>query len=192
VSIEAWSLVVSVVSAAVASAAFVVARRDPTPRIRGQINQVVHAPLELPDGSVITAIMLHVTLTNSRKNPTSIISYDLHIDRGRGPEPVTRLRDLRGFPELVLGDRRVHLTDETLIYRPMRPVEYGAAQVGLLVFYVEAEGVLEDHIGTYRLTVTDIFGKRYDVEDRHRTTSTNGGFDAAELFELAGAAVVRS
>ena len=49
------SLVVSVISAVVATAAFIVARLDPKPKIRGQINTILHSPLSLPDGREITA-----------------------------------------------------------------------------------------------------------------------------------------
>lgn len=94
---ETLSLAISVVSVSVAVAAFVIARRDRRPRVRGQINTVFHAPLELPDGSLITAIVLH-TLTNSRKNPTHTFSYNLRIDRGAGHEPLARLKNLWRFP----------------------------------------------------------------------------------------------
>src|SRR5262245_19094749 len=146
VSIEFVSLLVSVVSASVAVSAFIVAVRDPRPRIHGHINSVLHSPLELPDSSLITAIMLHVTLTNSRKNPTEIISYDLEVDRGRGWEPLTRLRDLWGFPTLTVGDRSIELADDVLIYKPIRRIEYGDAQVGLLVFWHASPDLAEDDI----------------------------------------------
>jgi hypothetical protein len=182
------TVAVSAVSAIVAIAAYVTARRDPRPRIHGSLNAVFHAPLVLPDEREITAIMVHTTLTNTRPNPTHLVSYDLEIERGRGPEALTRLRRLEGFPALAAGDRKITLTDDVLLYRPLRPVEYGTAHVGLVVFYVEERGVSEASVTDYRFSVTDVFGRRFPIDDR-RNAANPGGFDLVELFELAGAKV---
>jgi hypothetical protein len=172
----------------VAIAAYVTARRDPRPRIHGSLNAAFHAPLVLPDKREITAIMLHATLTNARQNPTHLVSYDLEIERGHGPETLSRLRRLEGFPALTSGDRRITLTDDVLLYRPPRPVEYGAAQVGLVVFYLEERAVSEESVTAYRFSVTDVFGQRFAINDR-RGAANPGGFDLVELFELAGAVI---
>jgi mannose-6-phosphate isomerase-like protein (cupin superfamily) len=185
---EIATLVVSVVSVSVAVAAYFSARHDPRPRIRGSINAVLHAPLALPDGREITAIMLHVTLTNSRQNPTHVVSYDLEIERDVGPARLRRLSRVREFPALQSGDRRIRLTDDVLLYRPPRPVEYGAPLVGVVVFYIEEPDVSEDSITRYRFSVTDIFGQTFDIEDR-RGLARPGALDVVELFELAGATV---
>jgi hypothetical protein len=185
---EVAALAVSIVSAVVAVAAYITARQDPRPRIRGSVNAVLHAPLVLPDEREITAVMVHVTLTNARPNPTHLVSYDLDINRGRGLERLPRLRRLEGFPALRAGDRLITLTDDVLLYRPPRPVEYGAAQVGVVVYYVEERGLSEQSISVYRFSVQDVFGQRFEMDDR-RDVPNPGGFDVVELFELAGAKV---
>jgi hypothetical protein len=182
------SLVVSVISAVVATAAFIVARLDPKPKIRGQINTILHSPLSLPDGREITALMLHVTLTNSTKNPAHVMSYQLEIDRGRGREQLTRLKRMYALPALTAGDQRIILNQDVLIYRPPRPVEYGAPLVGLIVFYLEEPGVNEEIIKEYELTVTDVLGNRHRIGYRRGQFAADG-FDSVELFELAGARI---
>jgi hypothetical protein len=132
--------------------------------------------------------MLHATLTNGRQNPTHLVSYDLEIERGLGPEMLTRLRRLEGFPKLTTGDRRITLTDDVLLYRPPLPVEYGAPHVGLVVFYLEESAVDEASVTAHRFSVTDVFGQRFPIDDR-RGAESPGGFDLVELFELAGAVV---
>lgn len=182
------SLAVSIISAAVATAAFIVARLDPKPKIKGQINTILHSPLGLPDGREITALMLHVTLTNSTKNPAHVMSYRLEIDRGRGREELPRLKRLYALPALTAGDQRIILDEKVLIYRPPRPVEYGAPLIGMIVFYLEEPGVGEEVIKEYKLVVTDVLGNQHNIGYR-RGQSSPDGFDSVELFELAGAKV---
>jgi hypothetical protein len=182
------SLTVSIISAAVATVAFIVARLDPKPKIKGQVNTILHSPLGLPDGREITALMLHVTLTNSTKNPAHVMSYRLEIDRGRGREELPRLKRLYAFPALTAGDERIILDENVLIYRPPRPVEYGAPLIGVIVFYLEEPGVGEELIKEYKLVVTDVLGNQHNIAYR-RGQSPPDGFDSIELFELAGAKV---
>lgn len=182
------SLAVSIVSAGIAAAAFLFARLDPKPRIRGQINAVLHSPLNLPDGREITALMLHVTLTNSTMHPVHVMRYRLDIDRGHGREVASRLKRVYSFPSLRRGDQRIVLDENVLIYRPPRPVEYGAPLVGLIVFYIEERDVLATAVKSYQLVVTDVFGHEYQVPYRLAAPSDDG-FDSVELFELAGARI---
>ncbi len=182
------SLVVSVISVSIAVAAFVLARRDPRPKIRGRLNAVLHAPLELSGGRQITAIMVHVTLSNSTKHEAHIVGYDLSVNRGDGDEPLTRLKNMRQLPSLGVGDTRITLNEDILIYRPPRPVEYGTPLNGIVVFYIEEPDVLEEAILRYSLSVTDIFGRVHEIGDYNLPTS-RGGFDVVELFEMAGAKI---
>lgn len=185
---EMVTLGVSVVSALVAVAAYITARRDPRPRIQGLVNTVLHAPLVLPDGREITAIMLHATLTNRRQYPAHLVSYDLEVERGGGPEKLKRLRRVQGFPALIAGDQQITLTDDVLLYWPPRPVEYGAPLVGLVVFYIEEPDVTEESVRRYSFSVTDIFGQTFKIEDRPGL-GPPGALDKVELFRLAGATV---
>ena len=92
------------------------------------------------------------------------------------------------LPALTAGDQRIILDQDVLIYRPPRPVEYGAPLVGLIVFYLEEPGVSEEVINEYELTVTDVLGNRHRIGYR-RGQLPSEGFDSVELFELAGARI---
>jgi hypothetical protein len=187
-ALDMATLGVSVVSALVAVAAYITARRDPRPRIQGTVNTVLHAPLALPEGREITAIMLHATVTNARQYPVHLVSYDLEVDRGRGPERLKRLRRVQSFPALTTGDQQITFTNDALLYWPLRPVEYGTPLVGVVVFYIEEPEVTEDSVRRYSFTVTDIFGQTFKIEDR-RGLAPPGALDAVELFRLSGATV---
>ena len=92
------------------------------------------------------------------------------------------------LPTLTAGDQRIVLNENVLIYRPPRPVEYGAPLIGMIVFYLEEPGVSEEMIKDYKLVVTDVLGNQHNISYQ-RGQSSPGGFDSVELFELAGAKV---
>jgi hypothetical protein len=116
------------------------------------------------------------------------MSYRLEIDRGRGREELQRLKRMYTLPALTAGDQQIILDENVLIYRPPRPVEYGAPLIGMIVFYIEEPRVSEDVIKDYKLVVTDVLGNSHNISYQ-RGQSSPSGFDSVELFELAGAKV---
>lgn len=68
--IDLGNLTISLASAVVASLSFLYAWRIDRPRIIGQINTVLYGGLETRDNEgELTAIIVHLTLTNSGRYP---------------------------------------------------------------------------------------------------------------------------
>jgi len=191
---EILAVSISVASVIIALSAFLYTWLSNKPRVRGRLNYVLFATLETGDESQatsITALLVHMTLTNLGRHPVFIDDYQLEIDRDRGYETIKRLTRIRGFPEFSIGQDsvRLHNWREWLIYFPLKAVEYGSPLSGMAVFYVQEPLVkLKASITKYRLTAVDVFGKRHKFETTPERFVDSGRL--VEMFQIGGAEVI--
>lgn len=188
---ETLAITISVASAVIALSAFLYTWLSNKPRVRGRLNYVLFSPLETEEEKQgITALVIHITLTNLGRHPVFIEDYQLEIDRGRGYQGIKRLTRIKGFPRFLIGQDSIRVNNwrEWLIYFPSKPVEYGSPLSGMVVFFIkEPLSGLEDSINKYRLTAVDAFGKRHVFESIPKAFVDSGRL--VEMFEIAGAEI---
>ncbi|MGH3092732.1 MAG: hypothetical protein ACRDOG_10475 [Gaiellaceae bacterium] len=185
-SSDVATLVVSILSMLGAAGALYFTWQAKRTRIVGQINGAWVVPLDAGDEGLISALMLHTTLTNARSNPISITDYELRIDRGRGLEQLSRLKRIHRFPSFRLGESTIEMNwSELRIDFPPRQLEHGSPLWGFVVFYSREEiGEVERYI----LTALDSLGGRHDLESN--TAALAQSYDMLTLLEASGARVV--
>jgi hypothetical protein len=176
-SFLAWAAVIAAFSG---WAAVLYDRLSQRPKIRGRVFQVIKGVGSLR-GRQFTSIVAYLHLTNSRRNPISVLEYELEafVD-----EDWTKLQRSYGanLEEQVLTDASgapFRITRQTMVNWKPQAIAHGIPLQGFIQFLAD-ERLYAKRITAWRLTLVDEFDNRHVIS----TSSMQLG-EPFRMMELA-------
>lgn len=151
------------------------------------------APQRPAEKAGLTAVLLHVLLTNASPTPVLLLGYSLRVGTKGGWCEAERSDSTANWPAFYLDRGRfaVTVTDNILLDWPPRPVSYGAPLMGFLAFVLPDQMTAEDRrrysISGYELSVSDVFGDTKRV--RLNSTGNIARFESDQIKRDLGNAV---
>lgn len=168
---EFASLLVAIVASLISGLSAWIAYRSthPRPELHARITTVLHGAAELSTNAsgvpvASTVAVVHFRVTNLATAPVQLLDYDLIAVDSQGDQHV--LNHERGFALTMYldwdGEEVTTMTfePENYISWPPRAVKYGELEMGFLPFVVD-ESLEVEAIQEYRLTLTDVFDRKY-------------------------------
>lgn len=161
------------------------------PKIRGRIFQVIIAQMADPinTGNSLTAFITYIYLVNKRRNSIHVLDYEMEIKINRKWVRLKRVYGVHNvknyFNSASDAEIQVNNFEDNLIYRKNRPVEYGLALHGWIVFAASGN-IQNNNVHAFRLTCIDVFQKKHRI-----ITNSNEFGNISLLQDIADIKIVK-
>jgi hypothetical protein len=150
------------------------------PKIGGRVFQAIKGKTVIR-GRKFTSVIVFLHLTNNRRNPISILEYELEafVDDDWLPLPRSYGANLEQQALTDAAGRSFTITKDTMVNWKPQAIAHGVPLQGFIQFLAD-ENLYAKTVTAWRLTLVDEFDRRHVVS----TSSLELG-DPFRVFELA-------
>jgi hypothetical protein len=143
-----------------------------TPKISGQIFNIIIGQMQNPNNSnqQLTSFIVYLYITNERNKSVHILDYEMEVDSGTGFEKVLRVYGVQNVQNwhFESNENLIEIPDfnSKLIYAQNKALDYGSPLHGFVVFAStkpQQSFISNGSSNKYRITIIDAFQKKHYI-----------------------------